>query len=111
MSITDLYHQLFGKDHIRDGDVIEFSEHGRVGGLSTSQGYKFVGDINYAKKITVSGDYTYIALSVLGTADAAATWQAYRIDSSVTDDTRFMWADGDDKFNNVATDLTALSYS
>lgn len=43
MSVTtDLYHQLFGKNHIQDGDVISFSEHGRVGGVSTGQGFKAV---------------------------------------------------------------------
>lgn len=46
MSITDLYHQLFGKDHIQDGDVISFSEHGRVGGVDTGQGFKFVGIVD-----------------------------------------------------------------
>lgn len=108
---TDKYTQLFGKDHIRDGSVIEYSEHGRVGGISTGQAFKFVGDFNVAKKITVSGDYTYIAIAVPGTADVSATWQVQRIDVSVAGDTRFMWADGDTNFDNVATDLTALSYS
>ena len=42
MSITDLYGLLFGKEHIKDGDVISFSEHGRVGGVSTGQGFKHV---------------------------------------------------------------------
>lgn len=41
MSITDLYKLLFGKEHIQDGTVIDMSEHGRVGGLSTDQGFKF----------------------------------------------------------------------
>lgn len=44
--ITDLYQQLFGKDHIKDGNVIDFSEHGRTGGLSTGQGFKFVNQEN-----------------------------------------------------------------
>jgi hypothetical protein len=42
MNITDLYIRLFGKSHIRDGDVISMSEHGRVGGLSTGQPFKYV---------------------------------------------------------------------
>lgn len=110
-AITDLYTLLFGKDHIKDGNVIDMAEHGRVGGLSTGQAFKFVGGYNVAKKITVDGDYTYIATAVIGTADSSATWQVYRIDTSVAGDTRFMWADGDDSYDNVATDLTALSYS
>ena len=40
---TDLYQILFGKSHIRDGDVIEWAEHGRVGGVSTGEAYKKVG--------------------------------------------------------------------
>lgn len=43
---TDKYTQLFGKDHIRDGDVIDYSEHGRVGGVSTGQPFKHVGIVN-----------------------------------------------------------------
>lgn len=42
MSITDLYQQLFGKGAIKDGDVISMSEHGRVGGVSTGQGFKYM---------------------------------------------------------------------
>lgn len=39
-TITDLYRQLFGKGSLLDGDVIDFAEHGRVGGLSTGAGFK-----------------------------------------------------------------------
>ena len=66
---------------------------------------------NWAKKITVSGDYTYIAIAPLGTSQATDKWQVKRIDTSVSGDTVFTWADGDDEFNQVATDLTVLSYS
>lgn len=48
ITISDLYTQLFGKDHMKDGDVISMSEHGRVGGLSTGQGFKFVTPIDGA---------------------------------------------------------------
>lgn len=64
-----------------------------------------------AQKITVSGDYTYIAIAPPGTAQATAGWQAKRIDESVAGTTVFTWADGDANFDNTATDLTALSYS
>lgn len=40
--ISDLYTSLFGKDHIQDGNVIDFAEHGRVGGVSTGQPFKYV---------------------------------------------------------------------
>lgn len=65
---------------------------------------------NYATKITVSGNYTYIAKAELGTAQATDKWQVKRVDISVPGTTSITWANGDDKFNNVATDLTTLSY-
>lgn len=40
MALPDIYRALFGKDHLTDGDVISLSEHGRVGGLSTGQGFQ-----------------------------------------------------------------------
>lgn len=64
-----------------------------------------------AKKITVSGDYTYIGMAPPGTAQGSSAWAAFRIDSSVAGTTVFTWADGNASFDNVATDLTALSYS
>jgi len=44
-TITDLYIRLFGRTKIKDGNVIEMSEHGRVGGVSTGQPFKFVSNI------------------------------------------------------------------
>ena len=40
-----LYEDLFKKDHLRDGDVIGMAEHGRVGGLSTGQPFKYTSPI------------------------------------------------------------------
>jgi hypothetical protein len=40
--ITNLYSRLFGKEKIQDGNVIDMAEHGRVGGVSTGQGFKYV---------------------------------------------------------------------
>lgn len=68
--------------------------------------YQLVLD-NYARKVTVDGTDTYIAWALPGTLQAAAEWRACKID---TDGTR-TWADGNGDFDNVATDLTALSYS
>lgn len=45
-TLEDIYGQLFGKSAIQDGDVISMAEHGRVGGLSTGQGFKYVGILN-----------------------------------------------------------------
>ena len=47
MSITtsDIYKRLFGRKGIADGSVIDMAEHGRVGGVSTGQPFKFTSNI------------------------------------------------------------------
>ena|SRR3990167_7415175 len=62
-----------------------------------------------AMKITEVGAITYLAVSAPGTAQSAAAWQALKIDE--TSGMVITYADGDADFNNIATDLTALSYS
>lgn len=47
-SLSSLYRALFGKRAPVDGNVIDMSEHGRVGGVSTGQGFKFVTNIDGA---------------------------------------------------------------
>lgn len=63
----------------------------------------------YAVKTTVAGAVTYVAIALPGTAQATAAWQAKKVDT--TSGTVVTWADGDSKWNNIATDLTALTYS
>jgi hypothetical protein len=63
-----------------------------------------------AMKVTESGDNTYVAIAPIGTAQATAGWQAKKIAIS-GGDTVITWADGNASFDNVATDLTSLSYS
>ena len=62
-----------------------------------------------ALKITESGAVTYIANAAPGTAQATAKWRCMKIDDS--SGTVITWADGNASFDNVASDLTALSYS
>jgi len=62
-----------------------------------------------ALKVTVSGTNTFLAMAAAGTAQATAGWQARKIDTS--SGVVITWADGNADFDNVATDLTALSYS
>lgn len=61
-------------------------------------------------KITTVSDITYIGFAAPGTAEATAKWQCLKIVSGDPDST-IKFADGDSNFDNVATDLTALSYS
>jgi len=63
-----------------------------------------------AVKVTISGDDTYVAYAPIGTAQSSAAWQCKKIAVSGSDIT-ITWADGNANFDNVATDLTALSYS
>lgn len=64
---------------------------------------------NMATKITVSGSITYVAVAAPGTAQSIAKWQCKKIDE--TTGTVITWADGNANFDNVATDLTLLTYS
>lgn len=76
-----------------------------------SDGELVVSKKNETSVIVVSGDYTYICKAPVGTAEASAAWSCKRIDGSVSGTTKIKWADGDDSYDNVATDPTALSYS
>lgn len=63
----------------------------------------------FAMKITVSGSVTYVGLAKAGTPQSLGQWQCRKIDE--TTGTVVTWADGNTKFDNVATDLTVLEYS
>lgn len=76
----------------------------------TGQGMGLNNAENMAMKVTVSGEYTYIGVAAPGTDQASALWQCKRIHES-GGTTTITWSDGDTKFDNVATDLTALTYS
>lgn len=65
---------------------------------------------NYSQKITVVGDLIYFAKARIGSAESSSVWQAKLIDTT-GGNIRITWADGDDLFNNVATDLTVLTYA
>ena len=108
MSITDLYRQLFSKGGLKDGDVVNFAEHGRSGGVSTGQPFKFTDSVNYAIKITEDGDNTYIAFANPGTLEATAAWKVMKLDG--TTGLVITWADSNTNFDNKAEDLTSLIY-
>lgn len=62
-----------------------------------------------AIKKTPVGTTTYLAFAVPGTTQATAAWRALKMDES--SGLVITWADGNDLFDNIATDLTALTYS
>lgn len=63
-----------------------------------------------AVKITTVGSATYMGFAPVGTSEASALWQAKKIDVT-GDTTTITWADGNANFDNVATDLTVLTYN
>lgn len=85
------------------------AEHGRAGGVSTGQPFKFVDGIPYSYKVTVDGTSTYVGVANPGTNQSSALWQCFKVDTS--SGTIVTYADGNSNFDNVATDLTSLSYS
>jgi hypothetical protein len=73
--------------------------------MADSQPYPYS---EYAMKITVVGSVTYIADAPPGTLQATARWRVKKIDE--TTGVVIKWADGDTNFDNIATDLTTLTY-
>lgn len=79
MTLTDLYGNLFGKNHIQDGDVIEMAEHGRVGGLSTGQGLKYIQVLNSGGSIVDSFGGSSSALATVTAQQGSAGAQAWLV--------------------------------
>lgn len=72
-----------------------------------TEAYRKVTDL-LAVKVTVSGSVTYVGEAVIGSAQSAAVWRCKKIDE--TTGTIITWADSNSNFDNVATDLTTLTY-
>lgn len=110
--ITDLYTNLFGKTHIKDGDVISMAEHGRTGGISTGQGFKFTSDIDenleYAKNSS-DPNILYVGTSSPGTATSVASWKIFKVDT--TSGASLTRANGNSNYNNILDDRESLNYS
>jgi hypothetical protein len=83
----------------------ESEEFGDVGQQSEYLPVTFGG---YAQKVTTVGSIIYMAFAKPGTLESEAEWRVCKIDT--TSGVRITWADGDNKTDNVATDLTALDY-
>jgi len=111
MALTDLYRSLFGKDHIQDGNVIDFSEHGRVGGVSSGQSFKFTRGVEELTKIdeSITGT-TFIGKARPGTATTTDEWLIKRITESGTD-TDIEFPSGIAEYNTAWASRASLSYS
>jgi len=115
MSLLDTYRKLFGKDHLKDGSVIELAEHGRAGGLSSGQGYKFTKTVDETKLIDeASATVFYFGWAIPGSDTTAgkadARWKIKKIDST-SNPTKTVWADGDTEYDNIWDNRASLSYS
>jgi len=109
--ITDLYQQLFGRKGIADGNVIDMAEHGRVGGVSTGQPFKFTRKVDEKILIDkVDSATIYIGKAKMGASTSDSVWQIQKIVTTGTV-TEILYADGDDSYNNKWTEREILSYS
>ena len=108
-TITDLYRKLFGRKGTERGTDIDMAEHGRVGGLSTGQPYKFTDIVNYAIILLESGGFTYVAFATPGSISTDAVWRVMKLDTATG--LVMQWADGNTNFDNKADDLANLNYS
>jgi hypothetical protein len=68
-----------------------------------------VSDKEYSQKVTVVGDILYFAVAPVGSSQSAAVWRVKKIDTT-GGNILVTWADSDEKFDNIATDLTTLTY-
>ncbi len=67
------------------------------------------GGKKYALRLTTVGSIDYVGEADTGTATSSALWRAKKVDN--TSGIIITWADGNANFDNVATDLTTLTYS
>ncbi len=112
MSVTSLYRKLFGLKGPVSGSVIDMAEHGRAGGESDAQGFKYTGAIPESlREATDSTDanISYIGLAKPGAVTTEAVWQIRKIDE--TSGTEITFADGSDNYNSKWSDRESLSYS
>lgn len=80
---------------------------GGGGGVPTENGAVKTVAEQYTIRIAQSGVYTFIAEAAPGTDTAASLWRIQRVDSTGN----LLWKDGDSKFDNTATDITAGSFA
>ena len=112
MTVIDVYRQLFGRKGPVGGTVIDMAEHGRAGGLSTKQGFKYINDVKEAVQVAEkSGDSNilYVGKAAIGSLTSAEVWQIMKVDE--TSGTIVTYADGDDNYDNEFDEREALSYS
>jgi hypothetical protein len=81
---------------------------GRGGGVVSAGAQP---DKNYAIVKKVVGLIKYVATALPGSGTADAVWRVMKVDNSVTGQSLITWADGNDLFDNIASDIESLVYS
>lgn len=110
MSVIDLYQTLFGKTHIKDGDVISMSEHGRAGGISTGTPFKGIQEIPLKTIIDNQGDSIYIGEAHPAALVSEEKWRIFKliVSGSITS---IYFASGSDKFDKEWDERSSYSYT
>lgn len=91
--------------------IVEWEEHGHVGGSEAGAAYKRVNDA--PKSVVVDeadANTTYIGESYEGAVKSQAVWQIKKISVSGAI-TQILYADGNSRYDNVWDDRLSLSYS
>jgi len=111
MNRIDLYQILFGKNHIKDGSVIEWAEHGRAGGESTGTSFKGMQEIPLKTIIDeTDGSAIYIGEAGHKALTSETKWRICKLVKSGAVTTIF-YADGDDGFVKEWDERTTYNYS
>lgn len=97
MILEDLYQILFGKNHIQDGTVIDMAEHGRQGGLSTKQGYKFTDKVQLRMALGTNASLTFLGHAA---PDVGASLPYWRI-KAISARGEIAFADNSDNFDKI----------
>lgn len=96
-------------DHSANGiPALQRDEHWHQGDDERNPGYKRVEDTLYQTYAVEAGGYFYFCEAVAGTALSDNKWRIARINTTTG---AKMYADANLRFDNVATDPTALTYS
>lgn len=110
-TITDLYLQLFGKEHIKDGNVIEMAEHGRAGGVSTGAGFKNIKNVDETTLIdSVDSSTAYIGKALIGSSTGDLVWQIKKV-LTAGNVTTIGYASGSAKYDKEWDERVSYSYS
>lgn len=89
--------------------MMDREEHTHLGENENQTGAKKIIDVGtYAMKVVTVDSVTYLALAAPGASQSDSVWQCRKIDSS--SGTVITWADGNSRFDNVSSDLAALTY-